>query len=354
MSPRARAPEPFPWSALERLSGVEARALGQARRQIAPRLHVAAVAEGCARLLGRPLGIEVVETWADETPPRAATHLAVPLALDEGAVGLVLYVENALALRLAAIVLGHPLAWADPARPLAPEVAGAAAAFVTLAARQTGAPFRLAQGEPPAGLFACVRAVVLLGDEVFDALASVPLARLAPPPPPFDRQALAALGELPLSLPLVAAACGVSDDDLAALAPGAAWAPGEAWTLRPGEGGAWRGRALLVAPRAEVGLEARAGEGGGLTLGGGVACPWEAAPDEEAGEGPALRVLRVEVGRVTMAARAWAGLSVGASLPPPLAGLVTLRVGGEAIARGHVARVEGEEVVIIDETAPSP
>ncbi|HEU4411286.1 MAG TPA: hypothetical protein VFS43_38900 [Polyangiaceae bacterium] len=352
MSPAGRAPQPFPWSALEHLSGAEARALGQARRQIAPHLSLAALAEGCSRLLGRPLGLEVVESWADEVPPRAPSHLSVPLALGDGDVNLVLYVENALALRLASIVVGHPLAWADPARPLAPEVAGAAAAFVTLAARQTGAPFRLGQGEPSAGPFACVRAVVLVGDEVFDALAAVPLAPLPPAPPAFDRYALAALGDLPLSLPLVAAVSGASDDDLAALAPGAAWAPGAALTLRPGEGGAWRGRALLVAPRAEVGLEVRAGEGGGLILGGRFACPWEGSPEEEAGEGQALRALRVEVGRVTMAARAWAALSAGASLPPAaMTGVLTLRVGGEAIARGHLARVGGEEVVVVDETA---
>jgi Type III flagellar switch regulator (C-ring) FliN C-term len=351
MSPHARAPEPFPWSALERLSGAEARALGQARRQIASRVSVAALAEGCSRLLNHPLELEVVEIWADETLPRGPAHLNVPLTLGEGAPKLVLYVENPLALRLASIVLGQPLAWTDPSRPLSPEIAGAAAAFVALAARQTGAPFRLGQGEPPAGIFACVRAVVLLGDAVFDALAAVPLERLPPSPLPFDRHALAALGDLPLSLPLVAAACGASDDDLAALVPGAAWAPGEALTLRREEGGGWRGRALLVAPGAEIGLEVRAGEGG-LTLGDGRGlCSWsDTSAEEEAGEGAALHMLRVEVGRVTMTARAWAMLSPGASLPAPRPSAVTLRVGGQAIARGHIARVGGDDVVVIDTT----
>ncbi len=347
-------PEPFPWSALDRFSSAQARALSRARRQIAPHLPLAALADGCARLLGRPLALEVVETWADEQPPHAPAHLGVPLALDGGAAALLLYVENALALRLASLVLGHPLAWPDPARALAPEVAGAASAFLALAARQTGAPFRLGPATAPEGPFACVRAVVLVGEDVFDAMAAVPLDPVPPPPPPFDRHALAALGDLPLALPLVAAAGGASDDDLAALAPGAAWAPGDAWALRRGPDGAWHGGAMLAAPRAEAGLEVR-GDEGGLRLGGKqIACPWEVFSNDEAPPGPALRVVRVEVGRVTLPARAWATLAPGAALPPPPPGPVTLRVGGEAVARGRLARVGGEDVVIIDETAPGP
>lgn len=353
MSSPARAPEPFPWSALDRLSRVEARALGQARRQIAPHLPVAALAEGCARLLGHPLALEIVETWAGDALPGASAHLSVSLALGNEGPGLVLYVENALALRLASLIVGHPLDWPDPACPLAPEVAGAAAAFLALAARQTGAPWRLAQGASPAGPFACVRAVALLGDDVFDAFAAVPLAPLPPAPPPFDRHALAALGALPLSLPLVAASGGATDDDLVALAPGAAWAPGDAWTLRRNAAGSWQGRGLLAAPRAEVGLEVHADEGGVLTLGAGrVACPWDTSSDNEGDEGPALRVLRVEAGRVTLPALAWAALAPGAPLPTPAPGPLVLRVGGEAIARGRLGRVGGEDVVLIDETGP--
>ncbi|HEU4535411.1 MAG TPA: hypothetical protein VFS00_14885, partial [Polyangiaceae bacterium] len=347
--PAASAPEPFPWSALDRLTGAQARAVNRARRQVAPHLGVAALAEGCSRLLGRPLSIEIVATWADDALPSGQTHVSVPLARGDGSTGLVLSIENALALRLAAIVVGQPIAWPDPARPLAPEIAGAAAAFLTVAARQTGAPWRLGPGDAPAGPFACVRAVVLLGEDVFDALAAAPLAPGPPPPASLTRHALAALGALPLALPVIAATSGASDDDLAALAPGSAWAPGDAWTLRREPGGPWRGRALLAAPTAEVGLDVAADEGG-LRLGRGlVACPCDAPPEGD--DAPGLRALRVEVGAIALEARAWAALAPGARLPEVASGAVTLRVGGRAIARGRLARVGGEDVVLVDETA---
>lgn len=342
--------EPFPWSALDRLTGAQARAINRARRQLAPHLGVAALAEGCSRLLGRPLSIEIVETWADDLLPSNQAHFSVPLALDEGGTGLVLSVENTLAAHLAAIVVGHPLAWPDHTRPLAPEIAGAAAAFLTLAARQTGAPWRLGPGVPPAGPFACVRAVVLLGEDVFDALAAVPLAFEPSAPSPFRGHALAALGDLPLSLPLIAATSGVTTDDLAALTPGSAWAPGDALTLRPEPNGFWRGKALLVAPNAEVGLEVVSDESGLRLSQFSVACPYDESAHDD-GDEPSLRALRVEVGQVTLGARAWAALHAGARLPPVKPGVVTLRVGGQAIARGRLARVGGEDVVLVDETA---
>ncbi|MCU0683101.1 MAG: hypothetical protein MUF34_12780 [Polyangiaceae bacterium] len=344
------SPEPFPWSALDRLTGAQARAVNRARRQVAPHLDVATLAEGCSRLLGRPLSIEIVETWADDQLPSKDAHFSVPLALDEGGTGLVLSVENALAAHLAAIVVGHPLAWPDQGRPLAPEIAGAAAAFLTLAARQTGAPWRLGPGAPPAGPFACVRAVVLLGEDVFDALAVAPLSFEPPAPAPFDNHALAALGDLPLSLPLIAATSGVSADELAALTPGSAWAPGEALTLRPEPDGLWRGKALLAAPNAEIGLEVVSDESGLRLSQSSVACPCDETARDDNDE-PGLRALRVEVGQVTLGARAWAALHAGARLPAPKVGVVTLRVGGQAIARGRLARVGGEDVVIVDETA---
>ena len=346
----------FPWSSLDRRAPDQLQAPAHVRRQMVPRGRAWAFANACGRLLGRIVSFEVVATWsADETPSRPG-DLSVVLSLGD-APGLALFVESALALRLASLAASNPLERADGVRVLEAEVVGAATAFSVLAARCMGAPWRLAGAELPKGPVACARAAVTIDDDVFELVAAVPSPEATPIQAlgagplaalGVDVRALASLGDVPLSLPVVVAVTRATDDDLAALGPGAAWVPGETWTARRGSDGAWRGTALLAAPLADAGLVAEVDAGGQWRLGGawrhGDHAPTESGTDEADGS----CAVRVEAGEVTMPACAWADLAPGALLPVLARDAVTLRAGGDAMARGRVMTLNGEQVVLLE------
>jgi flagellar motor switch/type III secretory pathway protein FliN len=374
----------FPWEALDRLPRAEVRAARQAREQLLPWLDPASIAAAAARLLGVPVEIQVRATRALAAPPpapgapgtpgtRRAAGVRVCLGLDaERPWRIAVDLETSLAVRLCTAVLGQPAGFVDPGASASPEVAGAAAALVIAAARRTGrgAAWRLAQAAPSSPC-AVVSALVIIGDEVFEAIASVPLSAPSPGPPPFTRAALSALGELPLTLPVVGAAVELPRASLEALVPGAALAPGPGWLLRRGRSGALEGRAALVAGASEVGLEVEVrgglGQGPSLVLTPrSAALPWDALahsmPDHDAPGTPphelpdapqaledAPVVLRIEVATVTLTARAWAQLSAGdvVATGVRLGEPVSLRAGGVTFARGELCDLEGELAVRI-------
>lgn len=348
--------QPFPWSSLDRSTPDRVRALAPRVGRPTPVQPFAAFVEACGRSLGLPASIEVVATWVADGPPSRPGDLSVTLSLGASA-DLALSVENAVARRLTSLAAGRPIDRADDVRSLRAETAGGFAAFLAVAMRRTGAPWRLAAGELPSGPVACARAAVWVGEEFFEAVAAVPLSAEAPgahDDHPLatlgaDVRALAALGDVPLSLPAVVAVTGATDGDLAALEPGAAWAPGETWTALRGPDGAWRGTALLVAPLAGAGLVAEADSGQWRLAAGWRGC--RAPTDAGAGEADPSLAVRVEVGTVTLPARAWARLSPGAPLPLPAGDAVTLRAGGDEWVRGRVMTLNGEQVALVEETS---
>lgn len=371
----AQALTPFPWEALDHLSRAEAKASGRARRWLARSIDLGRLADVAVDLLGAPVELQL--RGVTLAPRRPASDVVVITLAAEGATTVVLELEPPLAARLAARICARELPWLDPARPAPPEVAGAAAAFAVALARRAGdVPWRLA-GSPPEGATLYASFVVLLGDEVFAAGCTVALGSLDPPALRFDARALVGLGDVPLSLPLVAATSLATRAELASLAIGAAWAPGGGWTIRRRADGATPDVACLVAPRSEEGLAVRverapssAAESGTL-LGGpasivltaGLApAPWEgshvtetttdtASPHEPLGD--ADIVVRVEVATVTLPARRWAEIAPGDVIATGvrLGETVTLRAGGVAFARGELCDVEGELAVRIVERA---
>ncbi len=338
----------------------DVRAMRRIRRQIATYLgSVTSVGAACEAEFGRSVTLRVVESGVRDRLPDAPTFLTVPLSLgDADDSRLVVFVPNALALRLAMLSFGKDVrVKPGEQRPLPPAAADAAAEVIARAARRLGVPWSRAALPPIDGDVGLVHVDVRIDGDVFRAMAAVLLAR-ALPPHPLARAALAAHGDLPLWLPVVASIACATDDELAVIDPGMAWVPGgETWTLWQRDNGAWEGEAIVAAPTAEVGLAVRAESRALRVTDLRVSCPWVSSYYDGAHEDP-RRVVRVEAGQVRLHACDWAAaLTQGALLPLPR-GDATLRVGGRAVARGRLTMVEGERAFQIDQafnaSTPSP
>ncbi len=162
---------------------------------------------------------------------------------------------------------------------------------------------------------------------------------------------LSTLGSLPLALPLVVGTSLVMRAVLDELAPGKAFLTGT---------GLWVdadrvGRGLLVAPQSERGIAVELEQGAkivlrdaGVPLNHEHSAPTEAIPAEIQSIADAVReapvVLRVELGTVSLPAKQWGELRAGDIIETgqPLGTEVTLRVAGQALARGELLNIEGE------------
>src|SRR5439155_2213484 len=134
--------------------------------------------------------------------------------------GVLLEAEAGLAAALVARgVRRVPPRVVDAARNASPVIAGALGAIVIAAARRAHADIalRVLAAGPAAALARDMEAVaiehlqasftVIVGEDAFHARASVPLAVAArAPAAPWNTPALAALGDLPLAVPIVAVA----------------------------------------------------------------------------------------------------------------------------------------------------
>jgi flagellar motor switch/type III secretory pathway protein FliN len=237
-------------------------------------------------------------------------------------------------------------------------VAGAVAAILVATARRAhaGTPL-LVRGAGAAKSLAVALGgdvvvgsfTVLLDDDAYLARAAVPRAQaLRVPPHPWSRAALAALGDTPLRLPVVAAATLAAAADVASLRVGDAWLPG-AW-LAGGPGKLpLHGDVALAAQGASDGLLATLGEDGRLVLRGQrveLAMQDDQTVNEAVGQalGDVPVVVRVEIGQAELPAREWAALDKGdvIALGTKIAEPVVLRVGGVEVARGELVEIEGE------------
>jgi flagellar motor switch/type III secretory pathway protein FliN len=251
-------------------------------------------------------------------------------------------------------------------------IAGAMAAVLLAGARRahTGtAPRVLAAG--PARALECdlarlapdllaISLTVLVADDAF--AARVVLSRSATqsaPSPPWNAKALAALGSMPLAVPVVACATWVSVAELAALRRGDALVacPGGSWPLARDDDGDLEGPVFLAPATSDVGLCARLCKDGRLVLGPGleplVATETRMDSHEKDAVAVALGdvpiVVRVEIGEALMAAREWASLGRGdvVALGRRVGEPVLLRVGGVLVARGELVEIDGEVAVRI-------
>jgi flagellar motor switch/type III secretory pathway protein FliN len=400
--PRTREPEiepsaaewasmrPFPWGSLEATSRAEIAARTEIRRWVAQHVRLDAFGAALTALVGADVRVLVgTATRVGALAVGRGLHEAVGMVLapadEDGQTAALLEVEPALAATVVARVLRRPPAIvANLAAPPSGAVAGAMAAVVIAAARRAhagAAPMRVvaagaAQALEPDFIrvgppMLAVSLTVLVGDDAYSARLVVRRpAGFAAEPPAWTAGRLTALGELPLSLPIVACASRVQVADVAALRAGDAWLPG-AWPLElaRGDGASAASRAylvgpvLLAAPTADFGVRARLVDGGRLVLSGEVDAVCAEADMTESDDGRAPIdgvidavgdvpvVVRVEIGEARMAARDWAALGRGdvIALGRRVGELVVVRVGGVAVARGELVNVDGEVGVRIAE-----
>lgn len=281
--------------------------------------------------------------------------------------------EQALAAVVVARAVRRPAPQiVDPGSAWSPALAGSFAAVLAALARRThsNAALPVLRVGPSVTLEAeltrseseivQVALTVLVERDAFAVRALISGAGcLAAPPPGFSPKALAALGAMPLTLPLVACASQATAADVGALRAGDAFMPGT-WSLSRSAGGGLRGLAWLATPNANSGVRVELADDGRIVLAGDtdLLCKPE---DEmvESNEDSALVsavgdipvVVRVEIGEARMAAREWAALARGdvIALGRRLGDGVVLRVGGIAIARGELVDIEGEVGVRIGE-----
>jgi type III secretion protein Q len=279
------------------------------------------------------------------------------VALDFAGTTVAIGVSPELATALLRRVLGRSVTLERQDERLDPVLAGALAALaVEVARRAATTPVALAK-RPLGDAVVAFEATVGI-----DGTRYAAIALLAEPAPGAETPGtLAELGDIVVTLPLVVAASLASRAELETLAVGCAWLPGEG-ALADARG---VGRGMLVAPNGDAGAPVELTAGGRIVLREGrVAIAPDAAlaghgdmTEENGGDTltdavlEAPVVVRVELGAVSMPASDWAKLRPGDVIETGtrVAEPVTLRIAGQAVARGELVDIDGELGVRIRE-----
>jgi type III secretion system YscQ/HrcQ family protein len=354
--PHSARVQPFPWHALGSVGREEARAARWLGRAAESLVRPADLAAALAQLTGARVELLLRGVALGGGALGGGVGVLLGPADRPTEVALV-ELEPALATALCARVLRRkPPAIVDGGRAPGDNVAGGVAAILVAAARRAhaGTPLLVRGAGPAKALAASLGGDVVVGsftvlvdDDAYLARAAVPRVQaFRAPPPLWSRAALAALGDTPLRIPIVAAATRATAADVASLRVGDAWLPG-AWSL--GAVGKLHGPVSLAAPGAEAGLRATLGEDGRLVLLGDrveLSMQDDQTVNEAVGQalGDVPVVVRVEIGSAELPAREWAALGKGdvLALGVKIAEPVVLRVGGVEVARGELVEIEGE------------
>ena len=382
---RARSKDqarPFHWGALDGVTRTDVEAARALDCWSVAFVQAQGVAAALSDLLEANVEVLVRRVRGGARAPAAGDDgVAVILAArstPELARGAFVEVEPALGVALVARALRRTGPRLLAPSGATPALAGSVAAIAIAAARRAHARQALAvlAAGPARALERDLRAAnadlieasltVILDDDAFAARVLVPsaVARSAPEPA-WTQAALAALGDVRLSLPVVAGVGHTTAGVVGTLRRGDAWLPG-AWALRRTPNGAIEGPVILASPAQEIGLRAALGEDGRVVLREGTEpLAWAPAsrgldPVEEGvneadngavveavGEVPV--VVRVEIGVAEMRAREWASLVAGdvVSLGRKIGDAVTLRIGSVTVARGELVDLDGEVAVRI-------
>lgn len=380
----------FPWHALPRVSRAHVRAAGRVRRAW-PRARATRIAAALSSLLGHRVEIDVRRVSATQTSRLELGARGPVVVLGAGAAergqALAIEIEAELALAVASALAGGKLPRIARERRVDPEVAGAVAGIAQWLARDAlDDELSIVAVEPGHG-----ELVSQLGLDVVSIDAAVRVgvlratARVAVTVPELDVtpslpaiEVLHALGPTPLALEVVAASGVARAADLSALGAGdvvvVSGARGDAGgcVLAPARGGEGT-RVREVEPDPTGARRVRV-EGGRVEL---AAAPRRhddeppMPPVEDSTSAtmqlPALEEagrladdlaelplsVRIELGSVSLTARAWASLAPGdvLVLDTRVGDPVTLRVGDRAVARGELVEVDGEVGVRITERA---
>jgi len=369
--------KPFPWHALERKTRAEADALHDVQRWAAAHADLPRLASVLAELLDAEVEVLVQRAQPLAGPRGIPGGAAVLVAradapqlehamLVEADIALVATALARVAKRKAPAVLGAGTS-------ASAQAAGGLAAVVVAALRRAhhGLAMRAVAAGPAEALevdlarlgqeLLAVTLTVLVAHDAYEARLVVPRsAVLASGHAPWNEAALAALGAVPISIPIVAHALLATAADVASLQPGDACML-EGWPLTRASGtGGLTGPVKLAAPAGSTGVAADLHEDGGIVLRGEVVplCAAEAEMSEGIERGGLVEaigevpvVVRVEIGEARMAAREWAALSRGdvVSLGRRVGEAVVLRVGGIPVARGDLVEIDGEVGVRIVE-----
>jgi flagellar motor switch/type III secretory pathway protein FliN len=364
---------PYPWHALKIVAREAADLLRDARRAVRGAIDECKIAEALSELLGEHVGFivsDVMVAAEDGLPLHGST---LTLATSDDAVRIQLDVERDLARTLVARVIGRSARFGDPQLPLAPEIEGGLLAIVCAVARRAhgsaealrslgpGA-LRLAPGERRLD----VHATLLIGSDAYGVRATIQLRKAFAMTTSDAAAELTSLGELSISLPVVAAVSIATPAEMHGISPGDVWMPGDGWTVRradakPGPA-TLAGEIICAAPAGDRGIRAKLGEGGEIVVVGVQAAPYEAEATAMSGNQndfsstsdvvlDAPLVVRVEIGAVTLTAREWAALRPGdvVALARRVSEPVVLRIAGIEVARGELVDIEGELGVRIRE-----
>ncbi len=353
MTPRALTG--YPWSALESVSRASARRGARARRAAQGVVDLPRLANALADLTDAEASVLVRRVTSAAPRRRALTDLGFELG--NGGPVCALSLEPELAANALGRVLRRPVALSAHGT-LDDSLTGALTAFLLELGRRAGARDTitvLEAGEARARASdVFVEASIVLAGTAYQVQVALGLPDLALESP----ASLSALGELEISVPLVAGWSLAERALLVDFVPGNAWFPGPGWWLDArGEG-----PIALAAASHDRGL------GGTLTRDGKIVLRGESVqllPDlgelmSEPGKPDASLsdavldspiVVRVEIGAVSLTAREWAELGPGDVIETGrrVAEPVILRVAGREVARGELVNLEGEIGVRIRE-----
>jgi flagellar motor switch/type III secretory pathway protein FliN len=329
--------------------------------------------EALARALGDVLtsDVAIVVRTIEPSAFEGVRH-GIHLETADGAGRLVVEPEPGLATAALARLLGRVVPLTDPYAPLDATLTGALAAICVETMRRSGAtlPLRATSDSPGVPLVPSeglrLDATVSLDGKPYSV--SLWLFSDARPTSGAPAPDLALLGDLPITLRVVAAVSEGTRADLECLRPGDVWLPGGGWLHRDlGAGGGEAPaltvlrRAALASPTLDRGVETGCSDDGRIVVRADVialaAAEGRASVGEErngamsepnetlrdiALDAPVL--VRVEVASVTLTAREWAGLGPGDVIETGvrLAEPVVLRVAGREVARGELVSVDGE------------
>lgn len=355
--------QPFPFASLPAVPRVAVDLGRRLRAAVAIGPLATELATTLTELAGEPVTLRVRQVGAlDATRIRADAVATIFVPPDAGGLlgGVLVFGEATLAAGLVARALRQRAPRIVDGSRIAPAIAGAFAATVHAVVRRTSrVPWRVAAAGPAHALARDLAAtsarlvhaqlVVGIGADTFDAGVALSIDSL----PPSHALSIEELRDdaTPIALPIVAASCIATRDELAMLQPGDVF-------LVPGL--APVGEVALVAPRSEIGLAASLAADGRLVVRRQRASrPWdrlgwsneetanmtgmtENATLEALEDAPV--VVRVELGVIELPAREWAALADGdvLTLGRKVGDLAVLRVGGVEVARGELVQVEGE------------
>ena len=343
---------PYPWKALDCLSGPAVGRATSLRRLVERAVSLPALGQALGETLTAEASVVLHRVDAGDSPgrlPAAQVHLA----LADGSAELLVGVEPALACTALARILQRPVHLEPPDLPLDPPLRGALAALLIEVARATGAGAQplvlLPPGEAATGPGVTLSATVVLDGRPYRAGAWVQ-AEPQPTADPGPAVALGRLGDLAVDVPVVAGICLAARPQLEQLQPGDAWLCGEGWLVdRHG-----CGSCALAAPASDRGVAAELRPGGEVAVRGDRVDLALDVPRDNAMEEPddtlhdavldAPIVVRVELGAVSMTAREWARLAPGDVILAErrIADPAVLRVAGREVARGELVDVDGE------------